>query len=116
MLLPFWVNDMNTSELVLFEGMVSVSAVLNSSLNERKIKKVLFDEDKKKQKKRQLDYLLAMSEKHGFEIEYVTSDYLDSITQGKTHGGVAAYCADRKIPTITLVFKGSYVFPRDISS
>lgn len=101
MLLPFWVNDMNTSELVLFEGMVSVSAVLNSSLNERKIKKVLFDEDKKKQKKRQLDYLLAMSEKHGFEIEYVTSDYLDSITQGKTHGGVAAYCADRKIPTIT---------------
>ena len=40
-------------EEFIFEGMVSVSAVINSELKCRKITKVLFDRDKIKSKKKQ---------------------------------------------------------------
>lgn len=102
---------------VLLEGMVSVSAVLNSDLKARKIKKVLFDKDKIRTKKKQLDYLKATSEKEGFEIEFVTGEMLNGLTQGKTHGGVAAYCTDREIPIITandIVCGGFYVYVEGI--
>lgn len=97
----------------LFEGMVSISAVLNSELKARRILKVLFDEGKKKSKKRRLDYLSLMAQKHGFIIEYTTAEHLDAITQGNTHGGVAAYCTQREIPVLTekdIVPNGFYVY------
>ena len=88
-------------EEFIFEGMVSVSAVINSELKCRKITKVLFDRDKIKSKKKQYDYLRAMSSIHGFDIELTGEKTLDSLTVGTTHGGVIAYCTDRKIEEIT---------------
>ena len=88
-------------EEFIFEGMVSVSAVINSELKCRKITKVLFDRDKIKSKKKQYDYLRAMSSIHGFDIELTDEKTLDSLTVGTTHGGVIAYCTDRKIEEIT---------------
>ena len=88
-------------EEFIFEGMVSVSAVINSEIKCRKITKVLFDRDKIKSKKKQYDYLRAMSSIHGFDIELTDEKTLDSLTVGTTHGGVIAYCTDRKIEKIT---------------
>lgn len=106
-------NNNELQNACLFEGMVSISAVLNSELNARKILKVLFDESKVKSKKRQLDYLQAMAQKHSFSIEYISADELDKITSGQTHGGVAAYCTQREIPTLTpddICTDGFYVY------
>lgn len=88
-------------EEYIFEGMVSISAVLNSALGERKITKVLFDKEKVRSKKKQLDYLKAMSAVHGFDIEFVTDDTLSSLTVGTSHGGIVAYCTERQINEIS---------------
>lgn len=90
-----------TEEEFIFEGMVSVSAILNSEIKGRKITKVLFDRDKLRSKKKQLDYLKAMSQIHNFDIELTDGATLDSVTVGTTHGGVAAYCTSRQINEIT---------------
>ena len=88
-------------EEFIFEGMVSISAVINSEIKGRKITKVLFDKDKIKSKKKQYDYLRAMSDIHGFGIELTDEKTLDTLTVGTTHGGVIAYCTDRNIVEIT---------------
>lgn len=88
-------------EEYVFEGMVSISAVLNSELGARKITKVLFDKEKVRSKKKQLDYLTAMSKLHGFDIEFVDDTALSSVTVGTTHGGIIAYCTERKIEEIS---------------
>ncbi len=88
-------------EEFIFEGMVSISAVINSEIKGRKITKILFDKDKIKSKKKQYDYLRAMSELHGFCIELTDESTLDSLTVGTTHGGVIAYCTDREIKEIS---------------
>ncbi len=89
----------------LFEGMISVSAVLNSELEERRIEKVYFDEAAKGKKAKELGYIKKMAEQKGFEIEYTTAEHIDSMTTGSSHGGITALCTDRIIPVIS---------PRDI--
>ncbi len=81
----------------LFEGMISLSAVLNSELGERQIKKVYFDEGVKGKKAKELGYIKRMAEQHGFEIEYTTTEQIDIMTTGSSHGGIIAQCTDRAI-------------------
>ncbi len=82
----------------ILEGMVSISALLSSSCeNDRRIIKVLYNEQRIKKNIREFNYLRKMSEIHNFTIETVQPEIIESNTIGSTHGGVIAICTDRTI-------------------
>ncbi|MBQ8208268.1 MAG: RNA methyltransferase [Clostridia bacterium] len=86
----------------ILEGMTSISALLNSpETNDRKIIKILYNEEKIKKHYREFNYLRKMSELHGFPIETVSADIIEQNTIGNTHGGVIAFCTDRTIKNLT---------------
>ncbi len=97
----------------LFEGMISVSAVLNSELEERKIEKIYFDKELTVKKSKELGYLKKMSSQKGFEIEYTDSSVIDAMTTGSSHGGIVAQCSDRQIKKLSgtdIKENGFYVY------
>lgn len=85
-------------ESLIFEGMTSVSAVLNGGY--RQIEKVLFDREKTVKKARELSFLRKMQEKHGFSIEMTDAPVIDSLCTGTSHGGIIAQCSQREIPPL----------------
>lgn len=86
----------------IFEGMTSVSAVLNATdCNDRKIERVWIDQEKRRVKAREIGYLTARSKELGFPIEYVTAEQLDAHTVGNSHGGIIAFCGERTLPALT---------------
>ena len=87
------------ADSVIFEGMTSINAVLNSD-NGRRIVKVYFDKDKSSSKRRELSFLKYASEKHGFLIELISRDEIDAIAVGNSHGGVIAECTERSLPRL----------------
>lgn len=89
------------SDGLIFEGMTSISAVINSpSVNDRKIVKVLYDASKSRSKAKELSYLRHKSNELGFSIEAVSADKINSITIGSSHGGIIAVCSDRRLPSL----------------
>lgn len=99
----------------VMEGMFSIRAILRASeegVNDRRIEKILFDKEKKKNKARELSYLRAKSSEHGFEIEFTDAKALDAMTIGNSHGGIVALCTDRtigKIEDMNIRENGFYV-------
>lgn len=86
----------------ILEGITSISALLNSRKNnDRKIIKILYNENKIKKHFREFNYLKKMSELHDFKIETVTEDIIEKNTIGNTHGGVIAICSERTIQPLT---------------
>lgn len=89
----------------VMEGIVSVRAVISgreSGVNSRNIEHVLFDAEKKKTKARELSYLSEKSKEHGFDISFVSSEEIDKITIGSSHGGIVALCAEREFEPIRI--------------
>ena len=87
---------------LIFEGMTSISAVINSpDFNDRKIEKVFYDTAKEKSKRKELDFLRYRSNEMSFDLIPVSSDEINEITVGNTHGGIIAQCSDRSIPIIS---------------
>lgn len=86
-----------------FEGMTSISALLNSdtSANDRRIEKVLIDQSKRKSKASEIGFLIAKSHELGFPIEFVDSEKINELALGTTHGGIIAFCSDRSIPALS---------------
>jgi len=88
----------------LFEGMTSVRAVLRAmeeGISDRKLLRLLAAEERRDARAKELSWLGRMAEKHGFPIEYVPEADLDEMTVGATHGGIAAECSDRTIPSLS---------------
>lgn len=83
---------------LVFEGMTSISAVINGK--NRNIEKVLVDKEKLSSKRKQIDYLTHRSKELGFEIEYTTESEIEKLTTGNSHGGIIAMCSDRVIPDL----------------
>ncbi len=82
----------------ILEGMTSISALLNAGdHNDRKIIKILYNENKTKKNFREFAYLRKMSELHGFKLETVSPQEIEEHTIGNTHGGVIAFCGERNI-------------------
>ena len=87
----------------VFEGMTSISALLNADYcNDRKIERIWIDQAKRHAKAREIGFLVAKSKERGFPIEYVTTEQIEAIAVGNTHGGILAFCSDRAIPALTL--------------
>ena len=88
----------------LLEGMPSISALIKgieSSKNDRKIIKILFDRDKCKSKRAELGFLKAKSAQLGFEIEMVSAQEIQEKSIGNTHGGILAECTPRRLPNLS---------------
>ncbi len=86
-------------ESLVFEGMTSLSAVINGKM--RNIEKVYIDKEKTDSKRKQIDFLKYRAEELDFEIEYTSADFIEEMTTGNSHGGIIAVCSDRKIPTLS---------------
>ena len=84
---------------LVFEGMTSISAVINSpSSNDRKITKIIYDASKEKSKYKELAFLRHKSVELGFELFSATADEINALTIGNSHGGIIAFCEERSIP------------------
>lgn len=84
----------------LFEGMVSLRTVLSDGAK-RKIITVYVDEAKAKKKAKELSYIKAKSYELGYNIEYISTQELEEMVTGNTHGGIVALCTEREIPRLT---------------
>ncbi len=84
----------------LFEGMISLKAVCRSR-NGRKVVRAYFDASR--MRKRAADYglLLRLGEMHGFPVDLVDKQVIDSMTVGSSHGGIVAECTDVDIPAFS---------------
>ena len=90
----------------ILEGMPSVSALIHAEeskelYNDRKIVEILIDESKKKSKERPIAFLKAKSQELEFSIRYVSSEEIENIAVGTSHGGIVAICTPRTIPSLS---------------
>lgn len=95
-------EDIKFLDSTVFEGMTSIRAIINSNdegINDRQIKKILFDKDRLLKIHKEIGYLRAISEDKKFEIVPTTKEELDSITLGSSHGGIVAITGDRTLPS-----------------
>ena len=89
----------------IFEGMTSISAVIKSIQNgssNRRIEKILYNEDRFSKKFRELQFLKHTADSLGFEILSTTHNEIDSMTSGTTHGGIIAICTPRAFPELNV--------------
>ncbi len=87
----------------IFEGMVSIRAVLNAwdnGISDRRIRKVYVCENKGRKRAKELSYIKARSYDLGYEIETISAEKFDEMTVGNTHGGLLCECTDRSIPEL----------------
>lgn len=92
------------ADSTVFEGMTSIRSVITAhenGINDRHIEKLLIDEERRKSKAKEIGWLTYKSHELGFAIEFVSSDELDGMTTGNTHGGIIAHCSDRTIPMLS---------------
>ena len=88
----------------VFEGMTSIRAIIagiDSGVNDRRISKILFDKNKIKKISKEIGYFKAVSSKYGFELIEATTEELDEITLGNSHGGIVAVTESRNLPCLT---------------
>lgn len=92
------------NNLTVFEGMTSISALINaikSGKNDRKIQEILFDKSKIKSKRPELSFLKANSEILGYELKVCEAADIDVVASGNSHGGIIALCGDRIIQNLS---------------
>lgn len=88
---------------VLFEGMTSVSALLETIISgesDRIVRTVWFDKARLYKKQREFRFLEAKSKELGYELRLVSSDELSAMASGNTHGGVVAAASPRTYPPL----------------
>lgn len=109
-------EDVRYADGCIFEGMTSISSVINSN-NGRKIKRVLYDKERAAKLGKALSYIKHRAEEQGFEVIESDPETLDKMTVGSSHGGIIAECTDRIISVITsddIADNGFYVYVEGI--
>lgn len=100
---------------IIFEGMTSVSALIKAARQNtlrRKIVAVYFSADKLKKEKARFSFLKHASAELGFPLHVISSDEVDKMTTGKTHGGIFAEVSDAEylpLPAKESVSKNGFV-------
>ncbi len=82
----------------ILEGYNSIISCLKA--DSRDIYKILIDDNLKEKKPRALFPLKIKAEKMGIVVEYISSEMIDKLATGKTHGGVIAICGERKFVSL----------------
>lgn len=97
-------NCSENEENIILEGMTSVSAcikALDEKIPSRTIYEVLADSSKSASGndrfRRRLSYLRAKSSEHGFDLRFCPSEEIAALTNGSTHGGIAARVSPRPV-------------------
>jgi 23S rRNA (guanosine2251-2'-O)-methyltransferase len=88
----------------VFEGMTSIRAIIrgiDSGVNNRAIKKILYDKNKIKKISKEVGYFRAVSNKYGFDLLESTTEELEEITLGNSHGGIVAVTEERVLPRLS---------------
>ena len=94
-------EEIKFCDSTIFEGMTSIRAIIKSfdaKTNNRKIEKILFDKEKISKIGKEIGYFRAVSDKYGFELIETSSEYLEKLTLGNSHGGIIAITSKREIP------------------
>ena len=105
-------EDIRYADGCIFEGMTSISAVINAD-NGRKIKRVLYDKERAEKLGKALLFVRHRAEEQGFDLIESDAETLDKMTVGSSHGGIIAECTDRRINVISkenIVQNGFYVY------
>ena len=85
----------------LYEGMTSISALLETEEAGQRINDVLVDKTKKRSKAREIAFLEAKAKELGFSLCFVEPAEIDALASGKTHGGILARCKARELAPLT---------------
>lgn len=91
---------------LLFEGMTSIRAIFagradEHSHNDRKILRLFYAKEAEGRLQKELRWLSHRAEEDGFPILPLSSEEIDALSVGNTHGGVIAECTARSIPQLT---------------
>ena len=84
--------------------MTSISAIIAGQadgVNDRRIKRVLVDRDRLDARKKELGWLRYRADEQDFPIDEVSSEKIDAMTTGASHGGIIAECSARTIVPLT---------------
>lgn len=87
----------------LLEGMTSIRAAfrgIDLGFNDRRILRILYAEDRLKKIAPELGYLKAVSDVYGFSLVPSSTEEIDRITLGNSHGGIIAECSERSFPKL----------------
>lgn len=104
----------------VLEGMTSLRALFEAKkagVNDRPVKRLLYDGTREDKLMRDLSFLRAMGHLYGFPCEAVTSDVIDGLALGNSHGGLLAECGERTLPALTadaILPRGFYVMIQGI--
>lgn len=91
------------SDSVIFEGMTSLRAVLSAGergISDRRVLRVLYDQDRQAAKEKELAFLRKKADLLGFSLEKTSSETIDALSVGNSHGGIIAECSARSIPAL----------------
>ena len=90
-------------EKIIFEGMTSVSALINASRSgkcRRKLDTVYFSSAKLKKEKGRYTFLKHAADELGFSLEIISVEEIDSLATGKTHGGILCVASHAQYPSL----------------
>ncbi len=93
-------EEIRFADSTVMEGMTSISALLaarESSINDREIREILYDGEKKNKKAREIGFLSAKCAALRIPLRETTSERINAISIGNTHGGIIAICGNRTL-------------------
>lgn len=93
------------ADSLIFEGMTSIRAIIKSideGISDRRILKILFNKDKINKISKEVGYFKAVSKKYGFELIESTTEEIESLALGTSHGGIIAITSERTLPYLNL--------------
>ncbi len=94
------------AESDLFEGMTSIRAVIkafDTGISDRKIVEIIFDAERADARFKELNYLSKVADKYGFTMTKMTSEEINRLAIGNSHGGILAKCTSRTIPELSSI-------------
>ena len=97
-------EEIKESDSNMFEGMISIRAVLSTDCKNRRITKLLYSKERTEKKRREFRWLTGEAERYGFIIETPTRSEIDRMALGTSHGGVIAFCTQREYPELDASF------------
>ncbi len=92
-------------ENYIVEGNISVKAVILA--NRRKVSKVMVDQEKKD---KDTAYILRQAKARKIPVIYTSRSSIDELAQGKTHGGIIAFCQERRYQNLSKIIKKQDIF------
>lgn len=99
----FSLSEDSPDVTVIFEGMTSISALIetvSSGVSDRRILTIFFDEAQLYKKNREYRFLDFKSRELGFSLSVISSEDLSKMASGTTHGGILALATARSYPPL----------------